>query len=206
MGTGEIILAAVLVLVLFSARVLLRTTIRTREQTLAEVKLWIAQGFGAGRIPFAPGTAGSIVGLLWFALLVTGGSFWLFLFGTLVGFVVSVWLCDAAERLLAVKDPGSVVLDEIVAMPLCFVAWMVLVLRHTGSFPQVSHFMSNRTWLFTLAIFGAFRLFDVWKPWPVRQTQSLPGGWGITVDDALAAVYVNLVVLLFYACKNLWPA
>jgi phosphatidylglycerophosphatase A len=206
MGKGEIILAVVLVLVLFAAKVLLRPTIRTRDQLLEEMKLWITQGFGVGRIPFAPGTAGSVVGLLWFALLLTGGSFWLLVFGILVGFVVSVWLCDAAERVLAAKDPGSVVLDEIVAMPLCFVAWILFAVRHTGSFPQMSYFVSSRTWFFTLAIFGAFRLFDVWKPWPARQSQSLPGGWGITVDDAIAAVYVNLVVLLFYACKALWLA
>jgi len=204
MGAGEIILAVVLVLVLFTAKVLLRPTIRTPDEILVQVKLWVAQGFGVGRIPFAPGTAGSIVGLLWFALLLTGGGFWLFLFGTLVGLVVSVWLCGAAERLLGAKDPGSVVLDEIVAMPLCFVIWVVFAVRHTGSFPQMSYFVSSKSWFFTVGIFGAFRIFDIWKPWPARQSQSLPGGWGITVDDAIAAVYVNLVVLVFYGCKSLW--
>ena len=49
----------------------------------------------------------------------------------------------------------------------------------------------------------AFRFFDVAKPWPVYQSQSLPGGWGITIDDVLAAVYVNVVVLLVYAAKTL---
>ncbi|HWH69205.1 MAG TPA: phosphatidylglycerophosphatase A, partial [Candidatus Sulfotelmatobacter sp.] len=60
-------------------------------------------------------------------------------------------------------------------------------------------------WLGTLGIFVAFRFFDVAKPWPVRQSQSLPGGLGITIDDALAAVYVNLVTLLVYGAKE-WLA
>ena len=53
----------------------------------------------------------------------------------------------------------------------------------------------------TVAVFAAFRFFDVVKPWPVHQSQSLPGGWGVTVDDALAAVYVNGVVLAIHAGK-----
>jgi phosphatidylglycerophosphatase A len=57
-------------------------------------------------------------------------------------------------------------------------------------------------WLLGLGIFLAFRLFDIWKPWPVRQSQMLPGGWGITVDDVLAAIFVCLIVLLF----SLWHA
>jgi phosphatidylglycerophosphatase A len=52
-------------------------------------------------------------------------------------------------------------------------------------------------------VFALFRFFDVLKPWPVRQSQSLPGGWGVTIDDVLAALYVNLAVLLVYAGKLL---
>ena len=44
-------------------------------------------------------------------------------------------------------------------------------------------------------VFGLFRLFDIWKPWPVRHSQRLPGGWGVVADDLLAAVWVNLVLL-----------
>ena len=58
-------------------------------------------------------------------------------------------------------------------------------------------------WPLTLGVFALFRFFDVVKPWPVRQSQSLPGGWGVTVDDALAAVYVNLTVLAAYAGSSL---
>jgi phosphatidylglycerophosphatase A len=163
--------------------------------------LWIAQGFGAGRIPFAPGTFGSLVGLLWFALLLMPGNVWFFAGGTLAGIALSVWLCGAAERILRQTDPGSIVLDEIAAMPVCFVAWLAIVAKD-GTLPSFDYFFSAETWLLTVGVFVAFRVFDVAKPWPVRQSQSLPGGWGVTVDDVLAAVYVNVATLLVYAAQT----
>ncbi len=168
-----------------------------------KVLLWIAQGFGIGRIPVAPGTFGSLVGLLWFALLLQSKSFGIFLAGAIAGLALSVWLCGVGEKLLNRRDPGSVVLDEIAAVPLCFISWIELVIRYSGSLPAPGYFFATRTWLPTLGVFAAFRLFDVVKPWPVRQSQSLSGGWGITVDDALAAVYVNIVVLLVFAGASL---
>lgn len=165
------------------------------------MKLWLAQGLGVGRIPVAPGTFGSLLGLLWFALLLQGGRFWVLAVGSLAGLAASVWLCDAAEKVLGQKDPGSVVLDEIAAIPLCFLAWVGLVLGQSGAWPGVAYFCSGHTWPLTLGVFVAFRFFDVIKPWPVRQSQALPGGWGITVDDALAAVYVNGVTVLVYVLR-----
>jgi len=167
------------------------------------VKLWIAQGFGVGRIPVAPGTFGSVVGVLWFGLLLLTGNLWLFTTGTLATIALSVWLCGAAEKALGQTDPGSVVLDEIAAMPVCFSGWVALLVWKTGAMPGFGHFFTARTWLPTLGVFAAFRLFDVAKPWPVYQSQALPGGWGVTIDDVLAAVYVNAVVLLVYAGKTL---
>jgi len=167
------------------------------------VKLWIAQGFGIGRIPAAPGTLGSLLGMLWFGLLLLTGNLWLFVAGTIAGIAVSVWLCGAAEQVLGQKDPGSVVLDEIVALPVSFLGWVAIALGQTGSLPSFAYFVSARTWPLTLGVFIAFRVFDVAKPWPVHQSQSLPGGWGVTIDDVLASVYVNGVVLLAYAGKLL---
>lgn len=166
------------------------------------MKLWIAQGFGIGRIPLAPGTFGSLLGLLWFALLLLTGHLWLFLAGTLAALALSVWLCGAAEQALGRTDPGCVVLDEIAAMPLCFLGWVAAQSWNTGALPALSAFFSARTWPMTLAVFAAFRFFDVLKPWPVRQSQSLPGGWGVTIDDVLAALYVNAVVLLACAART----
>jgi phosphatidylglycerophosphatase A len=166
--------------------------------------LWLAQGFGIGRIPKAPGTFGSVVGLAWFAaLLLTGDLRW-YLVGCVIGLALSVWLCGAGEKILKAQDPGSIVFDEIAAIPLCFVAWVAIHARNSGAFPTPTYFFSKPHLLCTLGVFAAFRLFDVWKPWPVRQSQSLPGGWGVTVDDALAAVYVNAVfVAIFFICQHL---
>ena len=153
------------------------------------VILWVAQGFGAGRIPFAPGTFGSLVGLLWFFVLLRTGNFWLYLLGTFLGLAISVWLCGKAERILSQTDPGSIVLDEITAMPLCFVA--------TVGVPWFQrHELPVPNWPLVAAIFILFRIMDIAKPWPIRRTQKLPGGWGVTVDDALAALYVAALSLL----------
>jgi phosphatidylglycerophosphatase A len=96
-----------------------------------------------------------------------------------------------------------VVLDEIAAIPVCFLGWVAVIAFKTGALPGVAQFFSAPTWPLTLGVFVAFRFFDVAKPWPVYQSQSLPGGWGVTIDDVLAAVYVNAVVLLVYAGKTL---
>jgi phosphatidylglycerophosphatase A len=157
------------------------------------MKLWIAQGFGAGRIPVAPGTYGSVVGLGWFALLLCARSWPGFLAANALAVALSVWLCGEGERILAKKDPGSVVLDEIVAIPLCFTGWMAAVWWPQHRWPGPEFFWAR--WPLCIGVFALFRFFDVLKPWPVRQSQNLPGGWGVTVDDVLAAVYVNAVVL-----------
>jgi phosphatidylglycerophosphatase A len=164
--------------------------------------LWLAQGFGVGRIPKAPGTFGSVVGLAWFALLLLGGNIWVFLIGIVISLALSVWLCGAGEKILKARDPESVVFDEIAAIPICFLGWVIVQMRHAGTFPTPEYFFSKQHLLPTLGVFAAFRLFDVWKPWPVRQSQSLPGGWGVTVDDALAALYVNVVVLIVLVCSG----
>jgi phosphatidylglycerophosphatase A len=163
--------------------------------------LWIAQGFGIGRIPFAPGTFGSVVGLGWFALLLLAGNFWMFLAGTILGLALSVWLCGVGEKILRQTDPGSIVLDEIAAIPVCFLGLIVHAFWKSGALlPQAAFFSKQHLWL-PLVAFAAFRFFDILKPWPVRQSQWLVGGWGVTIDDALAAVYVNVVVLAVYAAQ-----
>jgi phosphatidylglycerophosphatase A len=161
----------------------------------APLIVWIAQGFGVGRIPAAPGTFGSLVGLLWFAVLVTPASFGFYLAGAALGVAFSIWICGQAELILKAKDPQSVVLDEIVAKPICFLGWIALLYFRSGLMPDAAYFFSRQNWPLTLAVFLLFRLFDIAKPWPVRRSQSLPGGWGVTIDDVLAALYVNLIVL-----------
>jgi phosphatidylglycerophosphatase A len=158
--------------------------------------LWLAQGFGVGRIPFAPGTFGSLVGLLWFALLLRTGNLWLYVAGTVCGLALAVWLCGTAEKILKQSDPSSVVLDEIAALPLCFLPWVASAWFRDGPLPALEIFLVHG-WIQTAILFVLFRLFDVLKPWPLRQSQRLPGGWGVTIDDVLAAAYVALISLPF---------
>jgi phosphatidylglycerophosphatase A len=161
--------------------------------------LFLARGFGIGQMPVAPGTFGSLAGMLWFAILLQSKNFPVLLGGTIVGVALSVWLCGEGEKILNQKDPGSIVFDEIAAMPVCFLSWTVIVTGKAGLVPPFDYFFSGQNWLLTLGVFAAFRFFDVAKPWPVRQSQSLPGGWGVTIDDMLAAIYVNALVLAIYA-------
>jgi len=165
--------------------------------------LWFAQGFGVGRIPFAPGTFGSLVGLLWFFALLATRSFWLYALSTILGIGLSIWVCGTAERILKQTDPSSVVLDEIVALPVCFAGWVAILFFRNARMPTPEFFVSPTVLPLTLFVFAAFRFFDILKPWPVRQSQRLSGGWGVTIDDILAAVYVNLVFLAVYGANAL---
>lgn len=155
--------------------------------------LLIAQGFGVGRIPVAPGTFGALIGMAWFTLLLLLRSPLAFVVGIVAGVVISVWICGAAERILARTDPASVVLDEIVTVPICFCWWVFEFQLRTGGMPGAATFFTSATAPVTLGVFVAFRIFDILKPWPIHASQRLPGGWGVTTDDLIAAVYVNLV-------------
>jgi len=161
--------------------------------------LWIAQGLGVGRIPVAPGTFGSMVGIVWTALLLLPGNLAFFALGTLAGLGLSVYGCGRAEQILGKTDPGSVVLDEIAALPVCFIAWIAVAAHKLGRFPDAHQLFSGYNVWWVIGVFVTFRVFDVAKPWPVYGSQSLPGGWGVTTDDFLAAIYVNLAALLVLA-------
>lgn len=159
--------------------------------------LWIAQGFGSGRSPIAPGTMGSVVGIAWFYALLWPRNAWLFVLGALGGIFISVWICGVAARQLGRADPPSVVLDEIIAVPLCYMGWIGWMWARDGSLPDPLKLCESPVCFLAVFLFILFRIFDITKPWPVYQSQSLPGGWGITMDDVVAAVYVNL-------CWGVW--
>jgi phosphatidylglycerophosphatase A len=164
----------------------------------ASLILWLSHGFGIGRIPVAPGTFGSLVGLLWFALLLSTQTVWGFAGGLLGGAIAAVAICGKAEAILQQRDPGSIVLDEICAMPLCFVPWLASEWLRKGAWPGLETFFGAKTWYVTAIIFVLFRVFDIVKPWPVRQSQKLPGGWGVVTDDVLAALYVCALSLIVF--------
>src|SRR3954454_1297092 len=126
---------------------------------MPDFRLWIAQGFGVGKIPFGPGTFGSVLGLGWFALLLATGNLYLFLIGTIAGIALSVWLCGEGEKILKRKAPGSIVLDEIVAIPVCALGWVWLQWRTAHVLPAADKFFSS--WTLVLFLFVFFRLFDI---------------------------------------------
>lgn len=158
------------------------------------VLLLMAQGLGSGRLPGAPGTWGSVVGLFWFLLLVGTGHPLVFAVGTLCLLVVAVPVCARAERLLGTPDPGSVVLDEIAAVPLCYAGWLLFDWLSEAATPGWRDFFTGSNLALTALGFGLFRLLDAWKPFPINRCQSLPGGWGIVADDVVAGMVTGLLV------------
>lgn len=126
------------------------------------------------RLP-APGTWGSLAGLLYFVLFFYRAPVGAVLLASLVGCYLAVGFCGEAEVRLRQKDPGAVVLDEVIVMPLCFLGWHSLL-------PVAP------AWAILLLGFGLFRFFDILKPLGIAGLQRLPGGWGVVADDAAAAL------------------
>jgi phosphatidylglycerophosphatase A len=141
---------------------------------------FFALGFGSGLSPKAPGTAGTVAALPLAWLISTLPLFaQLLIIAPL--FVVGIFICSVAGKNLGVADHGGIVWDEIVAM--------MLVLAFTPLF-----------WAWWLVAFLLFRLFDIWKPYPIRQFDAkLKNGFGVMFDDLLAAIYaiISLRVLLW---------
>jgi phosphatidylglycerophosphatase A len=160
--------------------------------------LFIAQGFGTGRIPIAPGTFGTLVGFGWIYLLLIPESLWLYIGGTFIGVLAAIFVGSRAEELLHEKDPGSIVIDEIVALPIAFLA-PVLLFSVRGATPASSYYLGREHALTLFLTFALFRLFDVTKPFGINRIQKLPGGWGLVLDDVLAAMVVAICLWLFLA-------
>jgi len=126
------------------------------------------------RLP-APGTWGSLAGLAYFAVCFQDASIGAILVASIVGGYLAVALCGEAEIRLGKKDPGEVILDEFIVMPLCFLGWHACV-------------AVSCTTTTLLAGFALFRLYDILKPFGIRRLQSFPGGWGVVIDDVAAAL------------------
>jgi phosphatidylglycerophosphatase A len=128
-----------------------------------------------GRKLPAPGTWGSLAGLLYFTVFFLRASFVENVIASVIGTLLAVGICGEAEVRLKQKDPGKVNLDEFTVMPLCFLGWGSL----GGSVP---------VWAILLAGFALFRFFDILKPLGIARLQRLPGGWGVVMDDVGAAL------------------
>jgi len=136
----------------------------------------IATGFYSGRLPKMPGTWGSILAaLLAYLFWPSSPALQLLIVG--VTFVLSVISADFVSKELGDEDPDQVVIDEILGIELTF-----FLLNPQGN------------WKLTLAGLLLFRIVDIMKPFPIRLFEKLPGGWGITVDDAVAGVMANILL------------
>ncbi len=139
-----------------------------------------------GRNLKAPGTWGSVAGLLYFTIFFYEmGVFGTLIFGA-VGTYVAVAFCGEAEFRLGKRDPGEIILDEFVAIPICFLGWHPLL--------QIAP-----PWAIFLAGFGLFRLYDIWKPLWIGKLQHLSDGWGVVADDIAAAIAACLSLHLIGA-------
>jgi len=161
--------------------------------------LFIATACGLGYIPFAPGTFGSLAGLALFwgiskisenlvrsaarsgiEVLPTPAmmSFLLQCYLAPVLLALGIWVSGRVARYSGIEDPQFVVVDEVSGQQLALLLgtrWSTVL-----------------NWKYLLLGFILFRVFDIWKPFPVRQAEKLPGGWGIMADDWVAALYAAL--------------
>lgn len=158
---------------------------RLSLRDLRDPRLAVAVGFGAGLVPRAPGTAGSVLGLglawglaqlaLPLAVAVLAGCAGL-----------GVWCTRHAIRRTGLADPGVVVWDEVVGMAVALCG----LPAHPGLY---------------LAGFLLFRLFDIWKPWPVRTLErEIPGALGVMLDDVAAGVMAGIVLQALLLAAQ-WP-
>ncbi len=134
----------------------------------------LASAFGAGYSPVASGTVGSFVTVV---------AIWLLpltplriAIALVVVVLVGIWAGSRVERVVGKKDPGVIVIDEVAGMLLSVI-------------------LLPRTIPVLITAFLLFRLFDIWKPFPARESQALTGGMGVMVDDLIAGVYALVLVL-----------
>jgi phosphatidylglycerophosphatase A len=151
-------------------------TAEQRRALLSTPAGWLACGFGSGLAPRAQGTFGSLAAILpW--LLLRHLSLPLYLLVIVVGFLIGVWACDVAGNAVGVDDHRSLVWDEFIGQ------WIALLPALVAP------------WWAVIVGFGLFRLFDVWKPWPIRWfDRHLKGGLGVMIDDVIAGVFAAVVL------------
>lgn len=143
---------------------------------------FLATGLYSGYLPWFPGTFGTLVGVGVYVLIGRNAVVFYSVLAVLV--VLSIWVADYAEKhIFKRKDPSGIVIDEIVGYQITMIF-----------FPFQTDLAGIQAMIFGFIL---FRIFDIWKPYPIRSLQKIPGGLGIVVDDLLAGVYANLVLQLF---------
>lgn len=136
---------------------------------------FIAFGFGSGAVPFAPGTFGTLMAIP-FYLVLQSLSLSMYLFLVILITIASMWLCDKVSKEINVHDHSGMCLDEIVG-------FLVTMIGAPHGF------------IWIVLGFALFRLFDIWKPWPIRYVdEQVKGGIGVILDDVIAGIY-SLIIL-----------
>lgn len=142
---------------------------------LRDPRHFLALGLGSGLMPKAPGTMGTVAAVP-LLLLLQGLPLWVYLLAVLLAFLLGIWLCEVTARNLGVHDHPGIVWDEFVGY------WVTMTAVPPG-------------WQWLLLGFCLFRIFDILKPWPIRQVdRRVGGGFGIMFDDVLAGIYAWLVL------------
>jgi len=154
------------------------TATRLPNSIWNDPRLFVAIGFGSGSLPKAPGTWGTVMGVVLF-YLIHFLPIWLYLAVVIASFAIGVYLCDFAEKEFKQADHPAIVWDEIVGF---FIAMIAL----------------PSTLLWICAAFILFRILDIFKPWPISWVQQhVKVGLGVMVDDAIAgaatAIILNLI-------------
>jgi phosphatidylglycerophosphatase A len=138
---------------------------------------FLAFGFGSGLSPKAPGTMGTLAAIPLY-LLLAGLPLWGYMLAVVLVSLAGIWICGESSRRLGVHDHGGIVWDEFAGFLLTMAA-------------------APPGWAWIMLGFALFRLFDIWKPWPIRVAdRQVHGGLGIMLDDWLAGVYAWLVLQL----------
>ena len=151
----------------------------TATQILKDPILLLAFGFGSGLSKNMPGTLGTIAAIPLYLTLVQASD-WTYLTVTLISIFVGIVICDKAAQKLQVHDYGGIVWDEIAGF-LITMCWIPF------------------SWESLLVGFALFRFFDILKPWPIKWLdQHVEGGFGIMLDDVVAGIFANLLMLFWF--------
>jgi len=143
---------------------------------------FLATGFGSGLSPVAPGTVGTLAGVV-VCLLCLPMPWIMRLIIVLALLALSIYVAEQAEKFYQKKDDQRIVIDEIIGLQITMLPVAINILN-------------------LCVAFVLFRIFDIWKPFPVKNLQGLPGGWGVVIDDVAAGIYAAAALwLLIYLFK-----
>ncbi len=149
----------------------------TPKQILTDPVLFLAFGFGSGLAKKAPGTCGTLAAVPLYCLLAQTGNLF-YCLATLIVTIGGIWICDIAANKLGEHDFGGIVWDEVAG-------YLITLLSIPFSLKTV------------VLGFILFRFFDILKPWPIKVAdRRVKGGFGIMLDDVLAGILANLVLVL----------